>query len=93
MSPMLQNSLAIWKPTLVWTLMFRNLLDPSLRITILAGIDTLYGIKIFWLKLSLSFNAIRKNDCYDFRKIFALGLPIKGSYLDRFYLNYYPIKI
>ena len=59
-------SYVIWKPTLVWTVMFLNLLYPSLRIIIFWPS---YGLKNFWLTPSLSLISIRKNDWYDFRKL------------------------
>ena len=96
MSPMLQNSYALQKPALVWTVMFRNLLYPSLWITIFAAIDTSYGLNNFWFRFVLSLNSIRVNDWYDFRKIFAPRMHSMNalkSYFDRFSKNYFPIKI
>ena len=69
--PMLVISYAIWKPTLVWTVIFRNFLYPSLRIIIFVGIVTLNGLKKFRFTPSLSLISTRKNDWYDFRTIFA----------------------
>ena len=73
-SPMLVKSYAIWKPTSVWTVIFRSFLYPSLRIIIFVGSVTLYGLKNFWFTLSLSLISIRNNDWYDFRTIFAPDL-------------------
>ena len=65
--------------------MFRNLLYPSFSIIIFAGIDTSYGLKNFWFIVPLSLISIRKNDWYDFRKIFTPGWIHHGKLLWSFF--------